>query len=162
MDIKQNIMREQYRSRVSQCIKFLTRALDKNNFENYNDKFRSDFDGLSSILMQLTMYLHEFNFYPSDIPGGHCCEVAFFTSLTGGRWNLEKKEKISFEQMYKYLINHCQGKCSNTTKYAIIIADNWDDDIASFWQPNIEKLKAVGIIVEVHMIIGKNDNTYEL
>lgn len=154
-------MWEQNRSKVSQCIKFLTRAIDKNNLEYENDKFRSDYKGLAGILMQLTMYLHEFNFYPSDITG-HCCEVAFFTSLTGGRWNLEKKEKISFEQMYKNLINHCQGKCSNKTKYAVIITDNWDDDIASFWQPNIDKLKADGVIVEVHMMIGKNDNTYEL
>ena len=154
-------MWEQNRSRVRQCIKFLTRALDKNNLENENEKFLSDFNGLNGILWQLTMYLHEFNFYPSDITG-HCCEVAFFTSLTGSRWNLEIKEKITFEQMYKHLINHCQGKCSNKTKYAVIIADNWDDDIASFWQPNIDKLKANGVIVEVHMIIGKNENSYEL
>lgn len=93
-------MWEQNRSRVSQCIKFLTRALDKNNLENENDKFRSDYKGLTGILMQLTMYLHEFNFYPSDITG-HCCEVAFFTSLTGGRWNLEKKRRLHLNRCIK-------------------------------------------------------------
>ena len=154
-------MWEQNRERVKQCIKFLTRSLDKNNLEFENDKFRRDFDGLTGILMQLTMYLHEFNFYPSDI-NGECCEVAFFSTLIGGRWNLEDKEKNSFEQMFKNLINHCQGKCSKKTKYAVILADNWDDDIAIFWQPNIDILKANGVIVEVHMIIGKNNNTYEL
>jgi hypothetical protein len=154
-------MLEQNRARVSQCIRFLTRALDKNNLDNESDKFRVDFNGLTGVLGQMSMYLHEFNFYPSDILG-HCCEVAFFTTLIGKRWNLEKKEKTTFEQMFNNLINHCQGKCSNKTKYAVIIADNWDDDIASFWQPNIDRLKANGVIVEVHMMIGRNDNSYEL
>jgi hypothetical protein len=154
-------MWEQNQERVYQCINFLTRALDKKKLESENDKFIEDFGKLSDVIMQLTMYLHEFNFYPSDIMGS-CCEVAFFTSLLGGRWNLEKKEKISFEQMFKNLINHCQGKCSNKTKYAIIIADNWDDDIANFWQPNIDTLKSNGVVVEVHMMIGKNVCTYEL
>jgi hypothetical protein len=154
-------MWEQNRSRVYQCINFLTRALDKNNLESENLKFQKDYNSLTEILMQMTMYLHEFNFYPSDIKG-HCCEVAFFASLTGARWNLDKKERIVFEQMFKNLINHCQGKCSHKTKYAVIITDNWDDDIATFWQPNIDNLKAEGVIIEVHMMIGKNANSYEL
>ena len=152
-------MWEQNRARVKQCVKLLTRSLEKENLES--DKSRSDFKGLRMILMEMTMSLHEFNFYPSDIMG-HCCEVAFFTSLLGNRWNLKKDEKVSFEQMYKNVISHCQGRCSDTTKYAVIVADNWDDDIANYWQPNIDNLKNNGVVVEVHMIIGKNTNIFEL
>jgi hypothetical protein len=154
-------MWEQNKKRVSQCIKFLTRELDKSNSEENLSRLNRDTDNLTGILLNMTMYLSEFNFYPSDIKG-NCCEVAFFTSLLGDRWNLEKKEKISFEQMFKYLINHCQGKCAKKTKYVIIISDNWDDNIANFWQPNIDRLKDAGVILEVHMMIGKNEISYEL
>jgi len=88
-------MWEQNKKRVSQCIKFLTRELDKTNSEKGILNSRSDRYNLTGILLELTMYLSEFNFYPSELTG-KCCEVAFFTSLLGDRWNLEKKEKISF------------------------------------------------------------------
>lgn len=154
-------MWEQNKKRVSQCIKFLTRELDKSNSENNLSRSDCDTYNLTGILLHITMYLSEFNFYPSDLEG-RCCEVAFFTSLLGDRWNLERKEKISFEQMFKFLINHCQGKCAKKTKYVVIIADNWDDNIANFWQPNIDRLKDNGVILEVHMMIGKSEMTYEL
>jgi hypothetical protein len=154
-------MWEQNKKRVSQCIKFLTRELDKTNSEKGILNSRSDRYNLTGILLELTMYLSEFNFYPSELTG-KCCEVAFFTSLLGDRWNLEKKEKISFEQMFKLLINHCQGVCTNKTKYVIIIADNWDDNIANFWQPNVDRLKDNGVVIEVHMMIGKSEMTYEM
>ena len=64
--------------------------------------------------------------------------------------------------MFKNVISHCQGKCSNKTKYAVLVVDNWDDDIANFWFPNIEKIKDNGVLVEVRMMMGKNMNTFEL
>ncbi len=152
---------EELSNRVKTCVDFLTRALDKNNLENENQKFQGDFNGLNSIVMQMSMYLSEFNFYPSDFYG-HCCQVSFFTSLSGQRWNLSDSERISFDQMFKYLIKHCQGSCSGITTYAVLLVDNWDDDIAKFWEPNIEQLKRKGVKIEVQMMIGSRPNVYEL
>lgn len=154
-------MWEQNEGRVNQCVKFLTRAIDKNSLETESDKFKNDFKSFSTVLGQLTMYLHEFNFYPSQFKG-NCCEVAFFTSLIGNRWNINQDDKITFEKMYHFLINHCQGTCSTKTQYAVIVTDNWDDDIANFWQPNIELIKSKGVIVEVYLVIGSNTVTYQL
>ncbi len=152
---------EELKSRIKTCVDFLTRALDKNKLETENRKFQDDFNGLSSIVMQMSMYLAEFNFYPSGFHS-HCCQVAFFTSLSGQRWNLKDDERISFDQMFKYLIRHCQGLCSGTTTYAVLLVDNWDDDIAKFWEPNIELLKRNGVTIEVRMMIGGRSNVYEL
>lgn len=143
------------------CVDFLTRALDKNNLQNETDRFKKDYSDLRNIVTQMSMYLAEFNFYPSEYYS-HCCQVAFFTSLTGSRWNLKNSERISFEEMFRYLIRHCQGTCSGTTTYAVLLVDNWDDDIAQFWRPNIEELKRKGIIVEVRMLMGNLPNTYRL
>lgn len=152
---------EELKVRVNTCMNFLTRALDKNNLENESLEFQDDFKGLSSIIMQMSMYLAEFNFYPSGFHT-HCCQVAFFTSLNGQRWNLKDSERISFDQMFKYFIRHCQGSCSGTTTYAVLLVDNWDDDIAKFWEPNIQQLKLKGVIVEVRMMIGSRSNIYYL
>lgn len=152
---------EELSGRVNTCVDFLNRALDKNNLEIENQKFQDDFKGLSSIVMQMSMYLAEFNFYPSGFHT-HCCQVAFFTSLSGQRWNLKDSERISFDEMFKYLIRHCQGSCSGTITYAVLLVDNWDDDIANFWEPNIEQLKRKGVTIEVRMMIGSRSNVYEL
>jgi hypothetical protein len=64
--------------------------------------------------------------------------------------------------MFKYLIRHCQGSCSGTTTYAVLLVDNWDDDIAKFWEPNIQQLKYKGVIIEVRMMIGGKPSVYEL
>ncbi len=152
---------EELRGQVNICVDFLMRALDRNNLETENQKFQDDFQRLSSIVMQMSMYLAEFNFYPSEFYS-HCCRVAFFTSLSGQRWNIKDSERISFDQMFKDFIRHCQGSCSGTTTYAVLIVDNWDDDIAKFWEPNIEQLKRKGVSIEVRMMIGSRPNVYEL
>lgn len=152
---------EELKGRVKTCVDYLSRALDKNNSENLNQESREDKKGLSTVIMEMSMYLPEFNFYPSGFHS-HCCQVAFFTSLSGQRWNLKDDERISFDQMFKYLIRHCQGSCSGTTTYAVLLLDNWDDDIAKFWEPNIEQLKRKGVTIEVRMMIGSRSNVYEL
>lgn len=152
---------EELIGRVNTCANFLIRALDKDNLENENLKFQDDFKSLNSILMQMSMYLAEFNFYPSGFHA-HCCQVVFFTSLNGQRWNLNGSERISFDQMFKYFIRHCHGSCSGTTTYAVLLVDNWDDDIAKFWEPNIQQLKLKGITIEVRMMIGNKSNVYYL
>jgi hypothetical protein len=152
---------EELRGRVNTCVDFLTQALDINNLEHQNQKFQDDFKGLFSIVMQMSMYLANFNFYPSDFKGP-CRQVAFFTSLNGQRWNLTDSERISFDQMFKYMIRHCQGSCVGTTSYAVLLVDNWDDDIAKFWEPNIQQLKNKGVTIEVRMMIGSRSNIYDL
>jgi len=152
---------EELEGRVKTCVDFLTQALDKNRLETENQKFQDDFIGLSSIVMQMSMYLAEFNFYPSGLPT-HCCQVAFFTSLSGQRWNLKDSERISFDQMFKYLIKHCQGSCEGSTTYAVLLVDNWDDDIAKFWEPNIQQMKRKGVTIEVRMMIGSRSNVNQL
>ena len=152
---------EELEGRVKTCVDFLARALDKNRLETENQKFKDDFLELSSIVMQMSMYLDEFNFYPSGFHT-HCCQVAFFTSLSGQRWNLKDSERISFDQMFNYLIKHCQGSCEGSTTYAVLLVDNWDDDIAKFWEPNIQQMKNKGVTIEVRMMIGSRSNVYQL
>ena len=86
----------------------------------------------------------------------------FFSSLIGSRWNLDSDEKLDFEKMFNQIIKHCQGSCIGKTKQVIIITDNWDDDIVSFWQKNIENIKENGIKIEVNLLVGDNINSYEL
>ena len=152
---------EELKGRVNTCVNFLTQVLDKNNIENENLNNQDDFIGLNNRVLQMSMYLAEFNFYPSDFQI-KCCQAAFFTSLSGQRWNIKDSERISFDQMFKYFIRHCQGSCSGTTTYAVLLVDNWDDDIAKFWEPNILQLKLKGVIVEVRMMIGSRSNIYYL
>jgi hypothetical protein len=140
------ITEQELESRIDQCVKFLNRALDRNNLNNESEKFVDDFQSLGSVIMQMSMYLAEFNFYPSEFHS-HCCQVSFFTSLSGQRWNLKQDERLSFDQMYKHLIRHCQGSCSGKTTFAVLIVDNWDDDIAKFWEPNIIQLKQKGVTI---------------
>ena len=152
---------EELIGRVNTCTNFLIRALDKNNLMNENLKFQDDFNDLNNIVMQMSMYLAEFNFYPSGFPT-HCCQVAFFTSLSGQRWNLKDSERISCDEMFKYLIRHCQGSCFGTTTYAVLLVDNWDADTAEFWEPNINQMKNKGVIIEVRMMIGSRSSVYNL
>jgi hypothetical protein len=151
-------MNPELQKRIDLSVKLLIRKLELVEFD-FDTKNR-DKISLRDILMGMTYNLHEFNFYPSGLTVG-CCEVAFFMSFLGRRWDLEKKERLSLEEMYKILISHCQGKCPDKTKVAVIVADNWDDDIAEFWRPNISQLKKNGVSVQVHLIIGRDKTFYE-
>jgi hypothetical protein len=152
-------MNPELKKRIDLSVNLLIRRLGGEG--NDIDTKNRDNISLRSILLEMAYNLHDFNFYPSDLPGS-CCEVAFFSSLMGRRWDLEKKERLSFEEMYKLLISHCQGECSDVTKVAVIITDNWDDNVAEFWQPNISRLKKSGVVVQVYLIIGHNKSSYEL
>lgn len=111
------------------------------SFDNmFNDRHYSNLDG--------------FNFYPSS-QKDRCHEIAFFTSLIGKRWQLKANNKITFDLMFKYIIQHCQGNCSKLTKTVVIIVDNWDDDIANFWQANLDQIKSNGIEIELRYFTGK-------
>jgi hypothetical protein len=45
-----------------------------------------------------------------------------------------------------------QGNCSQTTKTAIIITDNWDDDEVESWKSNLQKIESNGIEIEFDAI----------
>ena len=151
-------MNNELRSRALVCVDFLSKALLGELDDRSNN---GEVKGLSSIIGEMAMYLPEFNFYPSDRLG-KCREVAFFTSLIGKRWHLDRRNKIPFDEMFKNVIQHCQGSCSGVTQYAAIIIDNWDDDTASFWQSNIESLKRNGIVVEVHLLLHRGRSSFYL
>jgi len=91
------------------------------------------------------------NFYPSDHKGP-CHEVAYFMSLTGKSVTL-KKGKIKFPEMMKLFIQHCQGKCINKVKKAIIVTDKHDNDEIEFWQSNIDNIKKNGVRIELYIIV---------
>lgn len=146
-------MIEELKMRVPIVLSFLTKALDKNRVNNNKP--------LSTLVMEATMYLSEFNFYPSG-NNGTCCNVVFFTSLIGNRWNLEVNEKLTFDQMFSYLIKHCQGGCANITKYAVVLIDNWNDDTVEYWKDNVEQIKKHGIVIEVHLVTGQSTNRFFL
>jgi hypothetical protein len=154
-------MKNDNSGRVKVCVDFIARTLDQNRMQQESIKFQEDYSDIQQVITQMSMYLHEFNFYPAENKI-YCCEVAFFLSLQGERWNLQKKHRLTLEELYTHLIRHCQGLCPKKTTYAVIVTDNWNDDIATFWQPNIEHIKANGVIVEVHLLTGQRTSIFEL
>jgi hypothetical protein len=97
-----------------------------------------------------------FNLYPSE-HYGRCHQSAVFISLTGKRWNLPARDKITFPRLFELIIQHCQGTCSGKTKYVTIITDNWDDNVSHKWQTNIDTmLHKDNIFFEVFIITGQN------
>jgi hypothetical protein len=147
---------------INQCVTLLKKDLDRGNL-NIEELNQLEFERsrLKSCLFKMSMFLAKFNFYPGA-ESVNCCSVAFFCSLTGNRWTLDETEVLTFEQMFKNLIKHCQGACPDITKFAVIIADNWDDDVVSFWKPNIERLKSKGISILVYMMIGPSNAVVSL
>ena len=114
--------------------------------------------GLETILAEIREMLGEdINFYPSDKKGA-CHRIAYFTSFTGMEWNLKSSQKLTLKQMFEYLIKHCQGSCADITKYAIIVADSWDEDVVDFWKSNISRMKKSGIYIQVN--IRNNRTTF--
>lgn len=144
--------------KVSACIDMIVNSLS--NAADDNREFKLDRPmGLNEVFDEMRRILGgDFNFYPSDI-NGHCHEIAFFTSLTGSRWNLKPSQKLSFKKMFEYLIRHCQGSCAKKTKYAIIVTDTWDDDIADFWKDNIANMNRAGISLQVNIQLLNNRTT---
>ena len=91
--------------RIETCLDYFNKAID-GTISSKISLTGSEPDSLDSIVSQMSMYLAQFNFYPSENKSG-CFDVAFFTSLTGKRWNLKEQERIDFEMMFKlnYLSN---------------------------------------------------------
>lgn len=143
--------KEELKTKVDVCVDYLASVLSKGKNESGNLAVLQDFSSLSQIIAQMSTNLSEFNFYPSDI-AGHCCQVSFFLSLNGKHWNLKNSEKVSFDDMFKNIIRHCQGSCPEITTYIVLLVDDWNVEVAKFWQPNIERLKQNGVTVDVRML----------
>jgi hypothetical protein len=148
-------MNPELEQRIKKSIDVLISSLG-NDQEN-NRAIRLDLqEGLDEVLVELRDIIgEEFNFYPSETKGT-CHRIAYFTSLTGARWNLKPSQKLSFKKMFEYLIKHCQGSCAQKTKYAIIVTDTWDDNIADFWKDNIARMYSDGITVQVNIQLIRN------
>lgn len=152
------MMNKELEQKVKATIDLLVNSLS-NDVEN-NREFKLDQPiSLNEVLDETRRILgSNFNFYPST-KGSPCYEIAFFASLTGSRWNLKPSQKLSFKKMFEYLIMHCQGSCAQKTKYAIIVTDTWDDDIADFWKDNIANMNRAGISLQVNIQLLNNRTT---
>jgi hypothetical protein len=96
----------------------------------------------------------KFNLYPSSNKHASCHELALFISLNGKRWKIKPNNKLSFHAMFECVIKHCQGLCPKNIKTVAIIVDNWDDDVVSFWQANVNLIKSNGVEFELRQITG--------
>lgn len=77
------------------------------------------------------------NCYPG-IPGGHCCDTAYFFSLKDPRWS--KRGHLSLDQVLDQLISHLVGHCPGITTTAIVVFDNWDPKAFAKWADAIRNL----------------------
>jgi len=91
-------MTPEVKSRIQQCVRFLKQNLDFNTSTDLIDNPEKQRKGFMEINLSKTMYLSEFNFYPSHYPI-NCFDIAFFTFLNGNRWNIQDNERISLENM---------------------------------------------------------------
>lgn len=124
---------------------------------SFDDIFNEQFNGP----LRRDHPRHSFNFYPSSHYGS-CQALAMFTSLNGKRWRIKSNCKLNFEQMFKFVIKHCQGLCPDHTKTVALIVDNWDDDVVTFWQSNIDVIKATGVNFELRHITGSKVQASQL
>ena len=79
------------------------------------------------------------NCYPG-IPVGGCCDIALSISLT---LSSHKKGRghLPFRKAVEKVVQHMQGNCSQTTRFAILIADSWDPEAYEEWKSNFDVLK---------------------
>lgn len=152
-----------YTEYIQTFINRLIVQLDKNNEEFEIKDRKSEFNSrLERILSINNFFDFPFNFYPSKHKSD-CHELAIFMSLQGDRWDLKKEERLTLEEVFKFLIRHCQGSCADTTKEVVIITDNWSDDVIYFWRHNIKNIKSTGkISIEVCLIFGSKKEYFML
>jgi hypothetical protein len=98
-------------------------------------------------------YDSDFNCYPG-IPGAGCHDEAFFISLNSKKLATGRGH-ITFRKALEHLVQHMQGYCSNITKTAIIITDEWDSNAIDDWQVNIEQIKSKAHI-EAYLITNRS------
>jgi hypothetical protein len=67
-----------------------------------------------------------------------CCEIAVFVSIHGNF--AKKKWPLDFETMLQNVVQHMQGKCSETTQHVGIITDSWLAPIFERWETNLRTI----------------------
>lgn len=136
--------------------KLIGRILESNDLNSPDDRYRDLIDKFRDAFggsQDGDGPFGQVNFYPSDHLGP-CCNIAFFISLRGKRWKIKNKDRVDFSELFDNIIQHCQGSCQGHTNQAIIITDNWDDDVANKWKHNIQALKSHGVEFHVFVITG--------
>ncbi len=97
----------------------------------------------------------DINCYPGA-PNNECCQVAFFISLTSGRYLSQRGRHLSFRKALELFVQHMQGHCKTTTKIAVLIFDSWDPDAFGEWESNIEQIQLDGAHIEIFLITGNS------
>ncbi len=91
------------------------------------------------------------NCYPG-IPGGGCCQTAFFVSLNDSRRH--GRGHLKFSAAIPIFVRHMED-CKGTTQVAVIVADTWDAEDVREWQPRIDSIKHHAH-VEAYLISGSS------
>ncbi len=94
----------------------------------------------------------EVNFYPSTTKG-KCYRTAFFLSLTSKQYIKKRGDNLSLPVMMTNIVKHMQGYCPGKTDYAILITDNWNEDVINAWRANIAQIKK-DAMVEIYLVSG--------
>jgi len=81
-----------------------------------------------------------FNCYPG-VPGGRCHEFAMFFSFVLKKNRGKKRGHLTCRKVIEKLVQHMQGPCGDTTRYAVLVVDSWDGEAADEWWGNIKMIR---------------------
>jgi len=121
-----------------------------------------DNDKLEMLLAEKSITLSKvgahINFYPGN-GTGTCHEHAVFVSLKnqprGAR--LKLKEQLTFSQLLKAVVRHCQGLCIHKTRSIHILTDSFDNDTYKYWEDNLREIWHKGVSIEFILLVGVNE-----
>ena len=94
---------------------------------------------------------NQFNCYPG-IPGGRCCSVAFFTSLSNPDYK-RGRGHLTCRKALEKIVQHMQGSCPEKTILAVMITDSWDPEAFEDWKDNLHEISGQQY-VRIFTIIG--------
>jgi len=92
------------------------------------------------------------NCYPGR-PGSGCHDLAVFVSLSLKRNGGNKRGHLTCRKAIEKLIQHMQGACARSTRYALLVVDSWDGEAISEWEWNIKEIQQYAHL-EVYLISG--------
>jgi len=93
----------------------------------------------------------DINSYPGT-PGGSCCDLAFFISLSTPAY-AKGRGHLTCRNAMEKIVQHIQGSCYQKTRFAVLITDSWDASAYDDWRWNIENIKGHSGI-EIYLISG--------
>ena len=136
-------------SEFSEIIDKIANAISERSGEDENISVREMTEEIADMVNRS---FGETNFYPGT-EKGKCHRIAFFLSLTSKQYIKKRGENLSLSIMTTNIIKHMQGYCPGKTEYAILITDNWNEDVFNAWRANIDQIKKHAR-VEVHLLSG--------